>query len=335
MKHTRDHVAKLAGVSSATVSRAFNNPELVSKEKIKKIKSSAKRINYVPDLNASMLRRSSSGIILFLEQPSRGALQDRYYKWFYADIIQGIKSVIESSMMFQLTLMSVSRAVEVRDLVRKGGCDGIICFCIDDPTILGAVKREGIPFVSCHHKPISGGFNSVYVDEISGGRIAGEELRRTGHVKPVHITGELEAVPACQERLNGFKSAFPGTHIKLINGSLGIKGGYASAKRIVQNIKRRRIDSIFVVNDLTAIGVIHALLAHGISIPKDVSVIGYDNLPFIDTLPFPLTTVDILLGEIYSQAAQMLIQVIKKGGSILKAVKPCLVKGESVKKRRL
>ena len=106
------------------------------------------------------------------------------------------------------------------------------------------------------------------------------------------------------------------------------------ALKIIEEIKNKVIDSIFVVNDLTAFGVIQALSAEKIRIPEDVSIVGYDNMPYIDSLPFKLTTVETPLFQTYIVAANELLRIIKEGGKIFKKVVPDIILGDSVLDRK-
>jgi LacI family transcriptional regulator len=332
---TRNDVARIARVSSATVSRAFNNPGSVSDDKAKRVLNAAAKLGYVPDKNASALRRSGTGTIMFLERkPGDDPSSDeRFYRWFYADIIRAVKSVIDASM-YQLSLHSYSSIDDIRAIKRRPAADGIICYSMTDPREISSVKSLNIPYVVCRQmEPAAASYNTSYIDEIHGGMIAGQELARTGHRNPAHITGNLSSIAICRARWAGFQQAFPGKAPLLIDGELGIKGGYQSGMKAVPLVREGKVDGVFVVNDLTAIGVIHALLASGVRIPQDVSIVGYDNLPFIGTLPFALTTVEINLSRAYLEGARLLMQSIRDGSAIRNRVLPEIVEGESVQRR--
>jgi LacI family transcriptional regulator len=332
---TRDDVARAARVSSATVSRAFNDPDSVSPARVKRVMDAASRLGYTPDKNASALRRSGAGTILLLEK-SRGPAVDndeRFYRWFYADIIRSVKSAVDESML-QLALHSYTSVVDIRAIGKRRLADGIVCHGMVDEAEVAAVRGLGIPYVICRQMDATQpGVNISFVDEFSGGAIAARTLVDAGHRRPCHITGSLAHVPVCGARWEGFASAFPGVRPELIDGDLGIAGGHASAMKATSLIKSGGIDCIFVVNDLTAVGVVQALLASGIRIPGDISVIGYDNLPFIGTLPVSLTTIDIQMGRTYREGTDLLLKSMKTGAVIHNPVTPTLVPGGTVAMR--
>ena len=328
-KPDRNDVALLAGVSTATVSRVFNAPELVSKDKVDRVLAAAQKLSYVPDKNASALRRSGSGTIMLLEQKGAAGFGGGVYDWFYAGIIKSIKSVVDNSM-YQLQLASFTGEAEIRALGNGPAADGIIYRADLDKRLLFALEDTGIPYVvtgqtdtrMLHH-------NRAYIDEHFGAGLAAGEFMKRGFTKPAHITGNLTGQIICQSRWAGFQEPWGKNKPLLFDGTLGIQGGYASSKSILERIRRKHIDCIFVVNDLTAIGVVQALLAGGINIPGDVALIGYDNLPFIDTFPFTLATIDIGFDRLYSEATTELLRSIRNRDPINIASRPRFVDGIS------
>jgi LacI family transcriptional regulator len=334
MMVTRDDVAKKAGVSSATVSRAYNMPGRVARDKVRRVLDAAEQLGYVPDKNASALRRNVSGSVLFLEKKTGDIDSDTpFYLWFYADIIRNVKKVIDKSI-YRLTLHSFSGPSDLRKIGKLRLADGIIGYDFGDEKDISLLQSLGIPYVVCRQlKPVIP-CNCSYVDEYRGGGVAGSCFMKTGHTRPAHITGNLRGIPICQARWEGFRDAVRPYDPILIDGELGIRGGFASAMKLMPEIRKRAVDSIFVVNDLTAVGVVQALVNEGIHVPEDLSVIGYDNLPFIKTLPFSLTTIDIGLGKTYFQAARLLLAHLKDPSQCIdNPVVPQLVTGDSVKTR--
>ena len=126
---SRDQVAEAAGVSSATVSRVYNNPGSVSSERRKAVLEAAERLGYSPNKSASALRRNGTGIITLLELKKE---KRPYYwgdlpifKWFYTDVLHAVKSVIDESM-YQLNLATASAPEDIESLKNK--TDGLICY---------------------------------------------------------------------------------------------------------------------------------------------------------------------------------------------------------------
>ncbi|OGF48777.1 MAG: hypothetical protein A2231_02175 [Candidatus Firestonebacteria bacterium RIFOXYA2_FULL_40_8] len=330
MKIDRNFIAKKAGVSTATVSRVFNTPENVAPEKVSAVQKAAKEYNYTPNKMASALRRNGTGMISLVEYADiNKAPVSRNFLWCYADSVKGAKYVIDKSM-YNFNILNLN-AANSDSLLKTKFCDGIIT--LEIPGVFAEkVKNSGIPYVIAYREN-SEKFNTVYIDERAGGRLAGEYFVATGHKGYAHITCRVKTDHAGRERYKGFKDGIGGEPL-LIDGGFGIKGGFESAQKIIKEIKSKSIDSVFVINDLTAFGVIQAFSAAGIRIPEDVSLIGYDNMPYIDSLPFKLTTIETPLFKTYNVAAEELLRIIKEGGSIHKNIIPDIIIGNSVLDRK-
>jgi DNA-binding LacI/PurR family transcriptional regulator len=331
-KINRKHVAELAGVSETTVSRVYNNPELVASHKVGLVLKTAAELGYVPDKAASALRRKGTGNILFLEinkQKKYDWTQISYYNWFYADIVRTLFKQMESHM-YQLRHYQAKSIADILALKNMNICDAILAFNVEDKEIAEALESLGIPFICCHHTKEFDSVSVCATDNFYGGMLVARYLQQAGCKKPVYITGFLKETFAHSQRLNGFLSVYNKDNVLVLDGKIGIEGGFEAGKKITGSIQNAEIDCIGVVNDLTAIGVIHALTAAGINIPEQVSIIGYDNLPFTIALPFKLVTVDLFLNQIYAKAVDVVIKSIQNRKIYREVIKPALITGDSV-----
>ncbi|MBN1797652.1 MAG: LacI family DNA-binding transcriptional regulator [Spirochaetales bacterium] len=332
-KINRKQLAELAGVSETTVSRVYNNPELVASDKVELVRKTAAEVGYVPDKTASVLRRKGTGNILFLEikmQKKYDWTQISYYNWFYADIVRTLFKQMESHM-YQLRHYQAESIADILALKNMNICDAILVFNVEDKEIVEALKTLEMPFICCHHTEKLNSVSICATDNFYGGMLAARYLQQAGCKKPVYITGFLKETFAHSQRLNGFLSVFAKKNVAVLDGKIGIDGGFEAGKKIIASIKNAEADCIGVVNDLTAIGVIHALIAAGIKIPEQVSIIGYDNLPFTIALPFKLATVDLFLNRIYATAVDLVIKSIRNEKIYREVIKPAIVPGESVR----
>jgi len=334
-RYTRDDIARLAGVSPATVSRVYNKPGLVSEEKVRRVRAVARRIGYAPDKAASSLRRRGTGTILMLERRQGARRIDAYgrlFYWSYADALREVQSVVDASM-YRLSLRYFSSVREIRTLGRRRVCDGVIGYSLGARVEAAALHGCGIPYVCGHFTDELTGFNRCCVDQRHGGRLAAAALRDSGHTKPAHITGELVRNAACRLRWEGFRDGFAGCRPRLIDGGLGIAGGHESARRLVRFVRSGRVDCVFVVNDVTAIGVLQAFNEASLAVPADVSVVGFDNSPVIATLPVKLATIDVVIGRAYATAANRLLEAMHDGRAIDERIEPVFVEGASIRAR--
>ncbi len=329
---SRKQVAEEAGVSEATVSRVFNNPNSVTPDKVNQVKAAAKKLGYVPNKYASALRRKGSGVILFLEMSATKGYQWtqlRHYNAFYAEIIRTLTREAEKTL-YHLRLQTVTSSKEIKEFADPAICDGIIGFNLDTEDSIEALKKSGSPHICCHHTEGFKNVNQVSTDNYIGGLIQAKHLKQNGYNQPTYVTGALEETFSHRERFRGFTSVFNNPELQVVHTAPSIDGGRQAGQKLVQLIKQGKTDSIGVLNDLTAIGIIHEFMQAGIDIPKDVGIIGYDNLPVISALPFQLTTIDLHLTRIYQQAFIFLLDIIQNQTNISKKIKPTLCPGDSI-----
>jgi len=333
-KVDRDDVALDAGVSSATVSRVFNNPSSVSEAKRQRVLDSAKKLGWSPNKFASALARSSSGRILFMDC-NKLSVHDSENADFYANLYKtSLETILREVETSPYHLM-----IDLDGHARPGDYDGVILFDVDSPAQLDSFIDSGILVVAGHHTASFPRGYRFATDNRLGGVLAARHLVETGHRKTAYITAKLTEITAHAERFTGFCSVIPRERLRLVEGGLGTRGGYESVRKLEHDIRSHRIDSIAVVNDLTAVGVYQGLIDMGFRVPRDVSLVGYDNMPFLNLLPIRLTTIDLELGKVYHSAVQHLLTLLSSGTAHnqsceipqLRLHPPVLVPGASVR----
>lgn len=335
-KVDRNTVAQLAGVSSATVSRVFNHPEKVSRDKIEIVLKSAHKLNYKPNVNAAILARGINGKILLLDNNKLlkyDSSNSFYYSWLYVDLLNQIREVLKDTI-FELVISNLED-LKIRESYDLHVFDGIICFDIDAIDDLSLVINSGVPYVFGHHVREIQLPNKLFTDNHYGGYLQARFLRDSGHAKTIYITGMRHKLNAHRERYDGFSDIYNRKDHILIEGNVGKDGGADSIRPVLERIESKEFTAIAAVNDLTAIGIYFELMSRGISIPEDVSLIGYDNLPFTNLLPKRLSTIDIKIGHLYKQAAIHLLSSINRGKNKISGnFKPSLVRGQTVSLRK-
>ncbi len=319
-------MAREAGVSEATVSRAFNTPDQVKPEKVERVLIAAAHLDYRPDKHASALRRRGTGVILFLEYRRAGEYQwpdIRFFNWLYADIL---RTVIErvGRTQYRLELRSVDALSEIPPLGRE--CDGILAFNVEDEAYARAVAAAGVPYVCAHHTEDLDEFSRCSTDNAAGGRVLGEAFRRAGIEKILYVTGRLSEIGSHRRRLAGFREGFEG-EIQVAETEIGIEGGIRAAREALPRLQSGEIAAVAAVNDLTALGVIRELFRQGMRLPEECIVAGYDNLPVALGFNFTMPTVDLNLKQLYGLAADELIASIADGHRAEGMVAPSLVPG--------
>ncbi|MDC7239787.1 MAG: LacI family DNA-binding transcriptional regulator [Spirochaetales bacterium] len=335
-KNNRDRVAALAGVSSATVSRVYNSPERVSAVKREAVLRAARELGYSPDKSASALRRKGTGQITLVSFEKKG--RTWYWgdfpvaKWFFTDVLSGVLSVVESSM-FRLNLKTLKSPEELKDIPWEQISDGVLFYDVDTEEEAAAAAALPVPSIISHHTAAYVNNHRCCTDNRTGGQIAADHLKENSFDRPVYISYLQDLNSPNSQRYKGFCEGFD-KEVPLHLTEPGKEGGYAVCETLIPHIKKGAIDSVGVVNDMTAIGVIQCLQNHGLTPGKDLALIGYDNMPFNYALPFRLTTVDLQPSLIYREAMTMLLEILSSGGGKAefrsKVVLPRLVKGDSV-----
>ena len=323
---SRREVATAAGVSEATVSRVFNNPARVSREKVRRVKEAVRRLGYRPDKHASALRRRGTGTVLFLEYTGGGEYhwpEIRFFNWLYADILRAVVDSIGQTL-FHLELKTVASLNEIAMV--KGECDGILAFNVEEARYAEAVAATGIPYVCAHHTESLEGYSRCSSDNRAGGGLLGSLVREAGILRSAYVTGHTGTVEAHRRRFEGFCETFRG-EVSVIETPVGIEGGIVAARELAPEVRRGSVQGICVVNDLTAIGVIRGLTAAGLKVPDQCVVAGYDNLPVGLGLPYTIPTVDLRLDLLYREAVAGLLRFIGSGEPADLRVTPELVAG--------
>jgi len=337
-KKNRDKVAAMAGVSSATVSRVYNNPDRVSPSKKDAVLKAAAALGYSPDKSASALRRKGTGQISLVSIEKR----DRPWywgdfpgaKWFFTDALQGILPVVDRSM-YRLNIKTLKTAEEAGVLDWEKECDGALFFDIDDEREAAAIADLPIPAVISHHTLPFSDNNCCFTDNAAGGSIAADALKAGGYSKPVYISYLPDMISPNRERYHGFSRAWKndtGRDVPLQLTDPGKEGGYSAMNALIPDLQKGKMDSVADVNDMVAIGVIQCLQDRGINPGRDIGIIGYDNMPFNYVLPFRLATIDLQPSKIYEEALIMLQELIRDPdqGPLKKVILPQFIPGDSL-----
>ncbi len=316
MPITRDSVAQRANVSSATVSRVYNNPHAVSADLRNRVLEAAEELGYKPNSFAATLRRNGTGNLAFVEFSKQGRA---YYwgrldsfDWFFGRALRGIQQVIEHSS-YQLRFYSVSTKEEVKELAKQ--CDGIIAYDVDTEEELSFLSGLSIPVVASHHLQGISDIACVRTDNYQGGVLQAAYLKSLGCSQPLYVSGYLESVEPHSQRLAGFRSLYPAA------GLLTTEIGSAEARReLVGKVKQiaHQFDSLAAVNDLTLFSI---LLNENLALPS----VGYDASPYHSLFLSQVASIDLDSGAIYREAARMLLSLLAGEEKQCVTISPVLV----------
>ncbi len=310
-------VAKAAGVSHSTVSRALANSPLIPELTRRRIQRVAHRMGYAPNAIARglvMQRTQTIGVIVTtIEDP------------FIAEVVRGIEQVAadHSYRIFLGTSLNDStREVDLVKALREWRVDGVIVASSRVGALYQPLLKEiDAPIVLINnqkqHKTGSSKstrfdrIRSVAVDDVKGGALATRFLISQGHRAIAYLGGPIDHA-ANRNRLIGYRHALkqagvPYEPALVMSGSGRADSGDHARLFFGQAI---RPTAIFCYNDMTAIGAMAALKRGGLRVPKDVSVVGFDDIPFAQYVDPPLTTIHQPKDEMGNMAMQMLFELL-------------------------
>lgn len=302
-------IAKIAKVSSTTVSHVINKTRFVSPETRDKVLEAMQELNYKPNLLARGLATGVTHTI--------GLVISDIKNPFYPEIIQGVEELAIRSE-YNIFLCNTDYDVEkglnsIGALIRKK-VDGIIIASSQaDKFLFEELAESTIPFVLVDWNESKINVDSIYFDFESGIRKAIEYLVSLGHKKIYFISGPKDLKTA-SIRENNFISIIKGYEsegisYKIIEGNHKIDGGINAAKEIEK--EKDMPTSIICSNDLTAIGAMKTLQTDGVKIPDQISIIGLDNIMLSEIVSPSLTTIALERYLIGKSAVELLLNRIK------------------------
>jgi DNA-binding LacI/PurR family transcriptional regulator len=284
-------VAHLAGVSSATASRVLTGSARVRPQTKDKVEQAMTRLGYVRNRAArSPASRRAGSIALVLGEETVRVFADP----FFARMLRSVSKELSSadSQLVMLTLHSPRDYQTVSRYLRSGHVDGALFVSMHDKPDFD-YESLGIPLVLCG-RPAAGGTSLSYIDadNIGGARSAVRHLLDGGRKAIATIAGPPDMAPGI-DRLLGYRQALgvtapldPGM---IAYGDFSTMSGQHALLRLIDH--RPGIDAVFAASDLMAAGALHALRRLGRRVPRDVAVIGFDDLPVAQQTDPQLTTV--------------------------------------------
>jgi LacI family transcriptional regulator len=308
-------LARLADVSVATVSRVFNNPEVVNQETREHVLRVADRLGYQPNESARTLATKKSYMV--------GLIWDTDHRrpgWrhpFLQEILIGLKTALSARGYHLLMLATSGSETAGPDVyhraVKRHNLDGVIF--IDngqqDPA-LHHLAESGVPCVSLD-RPVTGP-RATYVisDNAGGARSAVAHLHARGHDAIATITGPSTTRPGA-ERLAGYLDelaalGLPYREELVVEGDFYLAGGQAAMRRLLGLAERP--DAVFVAGDEMAVGALRAVAEAGLKVPEDIAVVGYDDIELAALIPPGLTTVAQDKAGFGTAAATALVEMI-------------------------
>ncbi|WP_040509682.1 LacI family DNA-binding transcriptional regulator [Gordonia soli] len=304
-------IATELGVSPSTVSRVLNTQgdaalRWGSPDTVARIRAFAEEHGYSPNPQASSLRTRRSGLI--------GVLVPRLQDYVLATIYEGIEEAASESGLSTFVTNSLDTTENQRARTRMmidRRVDGMIYGDAHlDHRFLDEVHGQGLRFTLASRR--AGDYPSATVDDVQGGRLVGQHLADTGR-REVAVLAGLEFASTARDRTRGLVEALADNGIgvpdnRVVFSGFDPTGGRSAMEQILAT--GRIPDAIFATNDFAALGAFGVLRDHGIHVPDDVALVGYNDTPLAEGGAVPLTTIRSPMHEMGRQAVGLLLEVL-------------------------
>lgn len=293
-------VAARAGVSVATVSRVLNRKQIVREETTNQVLAAAKSLRYVPNVAARALsiRRSNTvGIVL-----------PEVHGEFFSEVIRGIDVAARKDRYHILVSGSHSDVEEMGEVLEAmhGRVDGLVVMAPD--VAIDSLREQlprDLPMVLLNSSDER--HPAITIDNYGGARAMMQHLSDLGHRRIAFITGPASNADA-RERLRGYRQSMRGATRVEITGDFTERAGHEAVKQILA--LDTRPTAIFAANDSMAVGALSALHEANIDVPRQMSVVGFDDIPIARYVNPQLTTIRVDIAELGRRAFGVLIETL-------------------------
>jgi len=321
MASTIYDVAKKAGVGVGTVSRAINNSPHIRPETKVRILNVIKELGFTPHSGAKRLSARKLGII--------AAIMPFYTGHFFQELLSGIQQVL-TEYENDLIIYNVEKTSKVSfffdRVLREKRADGLLAISIDIPDeYIEKFASTRLPIVAVDREYDQ--LNSVLVNNVGGAKKAVEHLLELGHKRIAMIAGEKNSIPGIS-RYQGYRqalqdagiafdptlhitaNAFPDDIESMSSDGYNARVGWL-AMEVFNRMGEDRPTAVFAGSDIQAIGAIKYAREHGILIPEDLAIIGFDDIELSSYLS--LTTMQQPMREMGRAAVQIIMDKIEHG----------------------
>ena len=302
-------VARESGVSYSTVSRVFSEFDFVKESTRQRVLDAAEKLGYVANLSARSLAGGRSRII--------GLLVPGLDNGYIGEIMRGIDQELARShydLMLYTTHRAQGKESNYVNTITNGLSDGLLLVVpLVTGSYLNALQEINFPYVLIDQSDPTLKSSVVDTTNWQGSYDATRYLLELGHRRIGFISG-LRALHSAIDRLEGYKAALidggvPVLEELIVEGDFWQTGGYEAAQKLLR--LPRRPTAIFASNDLSAFGAMEAIREHGLKMPDDMSIVGFDDIPQALTAHPKLTTVQQPLEQMGRVAARMLLEQIE------------------------
>ncbi|CAM4218562.1 LacI family DNA-binding transcriptional regulator [Lederbergia lenta] len=304
---TISDVAKLAGLSRATVSRVINNHPYVTEEKKRLVEEAMDHLGYIPNSHAQFLRKQKTNII--------AVLVPKLTNPYFAYLVESLERQA-SRKGFQIlicnTLYDKKREIEFLELLKKKQVDGIIMTTIENAwEKINAIPLDG-PILFCNEYVTGVNVPSIRLNNVEGGYIGTRHLIQRGHTKIGYCWGGDDR-SLSKDRWEGYQSAMTEQRLPIKKSWLFEKTfDIEDGRRVMNEIMTMedKPTALFTGSDEVAAGIISEAKKLGLSVPEDMAVIGFDDQPIARVVEPQLTTIRQPIEEIGDMTIKVMLELL-------------------------
>lgn len=299
-------VARLAGVSAATVSRALSQPQLVSAATLKRVEAAARQLRYVPHGAARALRSRRTHTVSAVIPTLDNAI--------YAKVTQALQRTLEASgytLLLACHEFDLDAELNITRSLIARGIDGLVLVGTEhDPALFALLADCGIPYVLTWALEQSGRHPCVGFDNRVAAMRVASYLIDIGHREMAMISGVVAGNDRARERLAGVRDALAAHGIvlppqRVFEAPYSLAAGREAMRALLMLAPRPT--AVICGNDVLAMGAVIECQAHGVAVPAAVSITGFDDLEAASILVPALTTVRVPMHELGHAAAQQIL----------------------------
>lgn len=300
-------VAREAGVSVASVSRALNGGRGVTSETGERIREAAKRLRYVPHAAARTLITRRTNTI--------GALLPDLFGEFFSELIRGMDLAARARGLHLLVSSSHDGVEDAAAAIRamQGRVDGLMILSPRvDNDFLEANVPAGLPTVLLNSAVEHANYTTLNIDNFAGAYAMVKHLIEAGHRHIVQIAGPSDNFDA-QQREAGYRAAMaelaPMSPVTVLAGDFMEESGYLAGRAILDGAARP--DAVFASNDMMAVGCLYAFREAGLQVPGDIALAGFDDIPIARYITPALSTVSVRIVDLGRSAMEQLAEILE------------------------
>lgn len=326
---TMKDIARLAKVSTSTVSHVINNSRFVSEEIREKVLRVVKELNYTPSALARSLKVNETKTI--------GMLVTATSNPFFAEVMAGVEQYCQQhhyNLIIATTNGDNERLQHHLQMLIQRKVDGLLLMCGDARLSASSNLNIPLPLVVVDWWFTELNADKIFENSASGGYLATKSLIEAGHRKIGIITGNL-AKSLAQNRLEGYKQALTEANIAInpnwiVQSHFDFEGGIVGMNKLLAQTDRPT--AVFASSDTIAVGAYQAIWQVGLRIPNDISIIGYDDIELAKYLSPPLSTISQPKAELGKLAVETLLKRIRAESTEFQTImlEPKLVLRDSI-----